>query len=281
MSMDPNDLQRYLAESWTSALAQILESMIDQKPRLEWKPSAAPPDQDTFWWEQSLNLDPAPLLWVAAPRESWNELGGRTLRAAGIDTVEADDARSTYLEIQSQSLAAVAQSLSQKMGGEVTCAQGGQSAPPTAAGWIAVQVSFDALSLPLYLGFAASLAHVLAQPDSPEQQGEPSSETPQTAAITAAAPPPSARVGSRTLDLLLDVELPVSVSFGRAELPLKDVLKLTTGSIVELNRGVSEPVEVIVNNCVVARGEVVVMDGNYGVRIHQIISPQERLRTLK
>ena len=86
---------------------------------------------------------------------------------------------------------------------------------------------------------------------------------------------------SKTLDLLLDVELPVSVSFGRAELPLKDVLKLTTGSIVELNRGVNEPVEVIVNNCVVARGEVVVMDGNYGVRIHQIISPQERLRTLK
>ena len=77
------------------------------------------------------------------------------------------------------------------------------------------------------------------------------------------------------------MELPVSVSFGRAELLLKDVLKLTTGSIVELNRGITEPVEVIVNNCVVARGEVVVMDGNYGVRIHQIISPQERLRTLK
>ena len=82
------------------------------------------------------------------------------------------------------------------------------------------------------------------------------------------------------IDLLLDVELPVRVSFGRAQLPLKDVIKLTTSSIIELNRSVSEPVEVIVNNCVIARGEVVVVEGNFGVRIRQVISRQERLRTL-
>jgi flagellar motor switch protein FliN len=88
--------------------------------------------------------------------------------------------------------------------------------------------------------------------------------------------------GSKTFELLLDVELPVSVSFGRAQVPLKDVLKLTTGSIVELNRAVSEPVEVIVNNCVIARGVVVVVvvEGNFGVRIQEVISRQERLRTL-
>ncbi|MGD1090960.1 MAG: FliM/FliN family flagellar motor switch protein [Bryobacteraceae bacterium] len=57
-------------------------------------------------------------------------------------------------------------------------------------------------------------------------------------------------------------------------------MKLTTGSVVELNRAVSEPVEVIVNNCVIARGEVVVVEGNFGVRIQQVISRQERLRTL-
>ena len=85
----------------------------------------------------------------------------------------------------------------------------------------------------------------------------------------------------RTLDLLMEVELPVSVSFGRAQLPLRDVLKLTSGSIVELNRTISDPVEIIVNNCVIARGEVVVVEGNYGVRIHQVISREERLRTLK
>jgi flagellar motor switch protein FliN/FliY len=58
------------------------------------------------------------------------------------------------------------------------------------------------------------------------------------------------------------------------------VLKLNSGSIVELNRAVSEPVEVIVNNCVIARGEVVVVEGNYGVRIRHIVSREERLRTM-
>ena len=58
-------------------------------------------------------------------------------------------------------------------------------------------------------------------------------------------------------------------------------MKLSSGSIVELSRSVSEPVELIVNNCVIARGEVVVIEGNYGIRIDEIISPQERLRTLK
>jgi len=79
------------------------------------------------------------------------------------------------------------------------------------------------------------------------------------------------------LELLFDVELPVSVSFGHAHLPLKDVLKLNTGSIVELDRGIAEPVDIVINNCVIARGEVVVMDGNYGVRIQHIVSRGERL----
>jgi flagellar motor switch protein FliN/FliY len=91
--------------------------------------------------------------------------------------------------------------------------------------------------------------------------------------------PPVAK-NSKTLDLLLEVELPIGVSFGRTQMRLKEALKLTTGSIVELNRSVTEPVEIIVNNCVIARGEVVVVDGNYGVRILEIISREERLRTL-
>ncbi len=73
----------------------------------------------------------------------------------------------------------------------------------------------------------------------------------------------------------------MSVSFGHAELPIRDVLKLATGSIVELNRSIAEPVEIIVNNVVIARGEVVIVEGNFGVRIKQVISRQERLRTVR
>ena len=84
---------------------------------------------------------------------------------------------------------------------------------------------------------------------------------------------------SKTFDLLLDVALPISVSFGRTSLQIREVLKLNTGSIVELDRFVTDPVEVIVNDCVIARGEVVVVDGNYGVRISQLASREDRLRT--
>jgi len=93
--------------------------------------------------------------------------------------------------------------------------------------------------------------------------------------------PPTLALASKTLDVLLDVELPVSVSFGRAQLALEDVLKLDSGSIIELNRTVDEPVEIILNNCVIARGKVVVVDGNYGVKIEQIASRKERLETIR
>jgi flagellar motor switch protein FliN len=72
--------------------------------------------------------------------------------------------------------------------------------------------------------------------------------------------------------------LPVNVSFGKTFLQIREVLKLNTGSIVELNRFVAEPVDVMVNDCVIARGEVVVVDGNYGVRITQLSSREDRLR---
>lgn len=99
-----------------------------------------------------------------------------------------------------------------------------------------------------------------------------------SASTTALAP--GSFPAPRNLDLLLDLEMPVSVSFGSTRLLLRDVATFAAGSIVELNRPVSEPVEIVVNNCSIARGEVVVVDGNFAVRIKQIISKQERLRSL-
>ena len=76
---------------------------------------------------------------------------------------------------------------------------------------------------------------------------------------------------------ILDVELPITVSIGSTQLPLREILKLTTGSIVELDRLITDPVDILVNKCIIARGEVVVIEGNYGVRILQVVSRSERL----
>ena len=82
------------------------------------------------------------------------------------------------------------------------------------------------------------------------------------------------------LDVLLDVELPINIAFGYTEMPLKDVLKLGTGSVIELNKSVNDPVTIIVNKKPVARGEVVMVDGNYGVRILEVESTADRIRSL-
>ncbi len=82
------------------------------------------------------------------------------------------------------------------------------------------------------------------------------------------------------IDLLLDVPLQITVELGRTKMLIKDVLELGIGSVVELNKLAGESVEVFVNNKLIARGEVVVIDENFAVRITSIINPQDRLQAL-
>ena len=274
-----NDHARWVLEQWTASLAAAIDSMTEERPGVEFVPdsgeagdgSAHPAD---LCWEQGFQDIPQPGMWVTAPEKTWLALGERTLRAAGIDAAEPADARNTYLEILSQSLAATAQSIGGMLGKEVACERGAERpAAGTAAQRFGVTLRFPDGELSLSASVSAALLAVLASPPAVSSAPEPE------AGVVAATPATAST--AKTMDVLLDVELPVSVSFGRTQLPIKEVLKLTTGSIVELNRSLNEPVDVVVNNCVVARGEVVVIEGNYGVRIHQIVSRQDRLRSLR
>jgi flagellar motor switch protein FliN len=75
------------------------------------------------------------------------------------------------------------------------------------------------------------------------------------------------------LQLVMDVELNVSLRFGQCQLPLRDVLDLTSGSVIELDRDVDDPVELLLDGRVIARGEAVIVDGNYGLRVTEIPEP--------
>jgi len=86
--------------------------------------------------------------------------------------------------------------------------------------------------------------------------------------------------GNKNFNLLLDIKLKLTVELGRAELPIKRVLELTRGSIIELDKIAGEPVELYANNKLVARGEVVVIEDNFGLRITNIISPDDRIKNL-
>jgi flagellar motor switch protein FliN/FliY len=82
------------------------------------------------------------------------------------------------------------------------------------------------------------------------------------------------------LAVLMDVQLPVAIRFGETEMTLEEIVKLGVGSVIELNSGMDQPVELVVNNRILARGEVVTVDGFYGIRITEITSAGERFKSL-
>jgi flagellar motor switch protein FliN/FliY len=86
---------------------------------------------------------------------------------------------------------------------------------------------------------------------------------------------------SKNLDMLLDIPLQVTVELGRTKRSVRDILELSSGSILELDKLAGEPVDILVNNKLVAKGEVVVIDENFGVRVTDIISQRDRIKNLR
>lgn len=86
---------------------------------------------------------------------------------------------------------------------------------------------------------------------------------------------------ARDIDFLLDIPLVVTVELGRTRMLINDLLKLGQGSVIELEKLAGEPVEILVNNKLVARGDVVVVNEKFGIRLTDIISPMERVKQLK
>ncbi|PYT19430.1 MAG: flagellar motor switch protein FliN [Acidobacteria bacterium] len=237
------DIQSWLFQEFASRLGVIFESVAGTTFSVDWDPAPAPLAQDSLCWRQDFSGFPGAI---------WAITG-------------ADGLASTCFAAARQAFPGLAQAISGRVGTEVRCADMEESTPPDGElAWAVFRLTVGGQAVSLLVGLEPALLDACAI---------------EAAAPATALVPPSFE-SSKTFGLLLEVELPVSVSFGRAQLLLKDVLKLTTGSIVELNRSIAEPVEVIVNNCVIARGEVVVIEGNFGVRIQEVVSRQERLRTL-
>jgi flagellar motor switch protein FliN len=92
---------------------------------------------------------------------------------------------------------------------------------------------------------------------------------------------PQATTETKNLDMLLDIPLQVTVELGRTKRSVKEILELSSGSIIELDKLAGEPVDILVNNRLVAQGEVVVIDENFGVRVTDIVSQKDRLKNLK
>jgi flagellar motor switch protein FliN len=283
-SLQAHETTRTLFDGWVEDFSQVLESMTDKRPLVQWRAQSGAAaglgigtGPDTLWSLYQLHCPEEAEIWVVTPRQTWEHIGTATLQATGLEASNSDEIKKTWLEILSQWVSAFTRSLGSHLGHEVTSDDGGENSTNIQCEWMFISLQFGESELPpVAVAFSPALASLLTEPAHSDRAVSATHEQHDLPQATGERLP-----SSRTLDLLLDVELPVSISFGKTQLPLKDVLKLTTGSIVELNRGISEPVEVLVNQCLVARGEVVVVEGNYGVRIQQIASRQDRLRSIR
>jgi flagellar motor switch protein FliN len=118
-------------------------------------------------------------------------------------------------------------------------------------------------------------------PGTPKPQGPPAEPM-----ATDSKPVAGAKVATNTapqkpnLDLLLEVNLNLTLRFGQRALPLREILDLNAGAIVELDREVQEPADLLLGDKVIARGQVVIVDGNYGLRITEVTDARQRIGTL-
>lgn len=260
-SMERKQLGAEKAREWATALASAVELMggesakavVSEANAAAWQDALAPlVVKCTFGFTQ------APL-WIVASEGAWSEIANAAVTGAGLEDADESLRKQTWRELLAQAANPLLEDRSQHPAGKLNVEEAA-SAPAGEAGEVfAVEVSFGAKTFArFYLSFAAGLLAAFE-------------------VETASGPKETGQAMPATLDRLLDVELPLSVSFGRTNVPVHDILKLAAGSVIELNCPANELVEIVVNNCMIARGEVVVIEGNYGVRIREIVSRGERM----
>jgi len=91
----------------------------------------------------------------------------------------------------------------------------------------------------------------------------------------------AAATGDVNLDVILEVPVTLSLEVGRTRIPIRNLLQLNQGSVVELDRAAGDPLDVFVNGTLVAHGEVVIVNDKFGIRLTDVVSPAERIRKLK
>ena len=273
--------RHWLVTGWRDGFRQVMETMSVAGAMPEVSYEAAIPEAGAWsgwpspvWCRMTLESNEKAEVWAGSPGPTVQLLAQLV---AGDPALPESECRATFLELLNQTASSVAGVISSKLGRRVAFSPCQVAGPPARMDYgIQIQFPIEGVTHVMAIVPGVELMEALGEVE----------QAPPTAALAPAAAQPAAPTPTVSipipgnLDLLLEVELPVSVTFGRTQLPLKDVLKLSSGSIVELNRLANEPVEVLINNCVIARGEVVVVDGNYGIRVTEIVSRQERIRSI-
>ena len=252
-----------LFQTWASALKRAVETVTGEMPTVGCEPdeseSRSAELDSYFWWKQVFISEHTFAVWFGAPEQTWSRI------SAAVDNQDESTAEETFLEILGHAHRATASALNEKTSTPIRSEGGNREQPDDLSALVTwrVNVSLEGETLPSLLMAA-----------------EPAAAKALATGITS-QPVKTIRSGPEgsnpMLQRLMDLQLPLAVTLGRAVLPIHDILKLTSGSLIELDRNVGEYVDLTVHGTVVARGEIVSVKGNYGVRIKEIMSRQDRL----
>jgi len=260
----PDDKQKAtqaFLEAWGPEFEKSVEMFVGAAVKIEAiQENAAGKAFDSgnsmLWQGQVFERDGVGTVWIGTPLETCTALTESAADdAAGRETL--------YRELLRQSFEGAAHILSTGRTPRLVCKEAIEDRSPTVADLGCVEPAWlvkpggerSPILVALQPAFAALIREEQAVVERPAEEPKPSTR----------------------FDQMVDLELPISVVLGRAKLPIREVLKLTAGSLVELDRGVGDPVEIVIHNLVVARGEVVSIAGNYGVKIREVISRKDRV----
>jgi flagellar motor switch protein FliN len=253
-----------LLERWTEEFSRAVETQTSQRPEVaharveqpeQWAQKAA----GLLWWKQAAESGEDFGVWIGAEEPCWSGLGSAL--------EEGGDPKQAYFELLKQANLSLAATAGTSFSRPLRWREGvAEQAPPAleTLALLEVRITLGGKALPAFLVGVDRAAQILEASSGIPREAEASKQI----SVTSASP---------MLSRLMDLQLPVTVLLGRAVLPIRDVLKIASGSLIELDRQIDDYVEVRVHGTVVARGEIVSVRGNYGVRIKEIISRQDRI----
>ena len=254
--MDKNELVSGILGTFSHALAEALAETGPEDIRLDWRLTPSSPEDagSWTWWSGGLSSHPGANFFFGAPEETWEKLG-----RAG----QSQDSESAARENASALIGrCFAKAVEEHFGSRAVAQDSSPSGAPS-QDWtqVSLEIRYSAGQWPdascvLSPEFEAALQKKEAPP-SPLRS-------------------PSSPGRTKSGDMLMLVQVPVSVSFGATRIRMQDLLNLTAGSVVELDQALHDNVEVRVNDRVIARGEVVAVDGHYGVRVLELLSGDDR-----
>lgn len=282
VSVDPQSaqVQKIWVECFRAVLGQIAGFPVSVEPATEQESAAAQavPDQHPVWELFAASKALRGSMAIHTTEAEALPLAQILVSEPPDPNVAFDkDRRDAYQELLRQVLGQVATSLKSVAGGEVELKPSGAEAPSwPGATCLGIRITGEKI-LPVYLDLLITADLLQSLRPSAMEKALPARKPEEAVAEL----PDASAARSSNLELLLDVKLDATIRFGRKQMLLREILDLHPGSAVALDRQVEEPVELLVGGRMVAWGEVVIVDGNYGLRITEILTPQQRIETLR